>query len=285
MDEKLGIINDLDLFCTTLPYKLKLLIREELEINSDSQNATECRSFKDRLTGFNLEELESVKTEMFDFFIAYHNRKSKNELSKPFWDRDEYIADFEYWAKFTHWKLEEAVALALGKNPKKITAYFMKQYKDDFQMRRGFIRNYFELAELVHRSRYIQELNSYVTPTEFILWAENKGLNINSNLVAAIKSLVELQSNISCPLCSTPKNNHESKILSYNAYTTKFMQILGEVIDKFWLNFDPEQPDTAVSSKIIINWIMKERGLSFRAAQAIDAIARADSMKKGGKYI
>lgn len=65
-------------------------------------------------------------------------------------------------------------------------------------------------------------------------------------------------------------------------YTTRLLQIQSEAIQKFWINYDPSEPDTAPDKSAIINWLTTEKGCSQQQAQAIDLIIRHDSRKSGG---
>ena len=70
---------------------------------------------------------------------------------------------------------------------------------------------------------------------------------------------------------------------SYKGYTTKSLQILGDVIENFWVNFDEEDRSTHHKQTVIIDWLRSKFGISENIARAIDSIARPESLKKGGQ--
>lgn len=64
-------------------------------------------------------------------------------------------------------------------------------------------------------------------------------------------------------------------------YTTRLLRTQREAIQKFWVNYDPTQPDTAPDKETIKQWLM-ENGCSGNAADAIDLIIRHEGRKSGG---
>lgn len=69
--------------------------------------------------------------------------------------------------------------------------------------------------------------------------------------------------------------------LNNNNYRTRLLIIQAQAIQRFWINYDPAQPDTAPDGKAIIAWLISE-GCSRREAESIDLIIRHDSRKLGG---
>jgi hypothetical protein len=65
---------------------------------------------------------------------------------------------------------------------------------------------------------------------------------------------------------------------SRQQHITPFLTLLEETIQEFWLDFDPDAPPL---KKIIIPWLI-EKGISERAAGAIDLIIRPPRCKLGG---
>lgn len=66
------------------------------------------------------------------------------------------------------------------------------------------------------------------------------------------------------------------------SYTTRLLQIQSEAIQKFWVNYDPTEPDTAPSKEAVISWLINEKKCPKNSAAAIDMIIRHDSRKSGG---
>lgn len=66
------------------------------------------------------------------------------------------------------------------------------------------------------------------------------------------------------------------------SYTTRLLQIQSEAIQKWWVNYDPAEPDTAPDKSAIIDWLTSEKGCTRQSAEAIDLIIRHDSRKSGG---
>jgi hypothetical protein len=67
-------------------------------------------------------------------------------------------------------------------------------------------------------------------------------------------------------------------------YTTELLEAMHAAIERFWVRYVPDEPDTAPpSSDAIVHWLITEKGISQQAAKAIDLIIRHDSRKPGGK--
>ena len=61
-------------------------------------------------------------------------------------------------------------------------------------------------------------------------------------------------------------------------YKTPLMEIMYKAIEKFWLNYNPNQPP---KSDTIVAWL-SEQGIADRNAIAIDSIIRPEHLKSGG---
>jgi len=50
---------------------------------------------------------------------------------------------------------------------------------------------------------------------------------------------------------------------------------------KWWVNYDPQSPDTAPTNEMVSEWLCSDRGVSKDKARAIASILRADGLKTG----
>lgn len=66
-------------------------------------------------------------------------------------------------------------------------------------------------------------------------------------------------------------------------HTTLAMQVMSEVIEEFWIDFDPEQ-SAPPKQEIIKRWIIDKFEVSPALALCIDKVCRDDKAKAGGKY-
>lgn len=66
------------------------------------------------------------------------------------------------------------------------------------------------------------------------------------------------------------------------SYTTSAIAIMNAVIEKFWIDYDPDQP--APKQSTITNWMVSNFDITPALALNIDKVCRHDSAKSGGKY-
>ncbi|MGH8060978.1 MAG: hypothetical protein ACREO7_03070 [Pseudoxanthomonas sp.] len=63
-------------------------------------------------------------------------------------------------------------------------------------------------------------------------------------------------------------------------YETKLLREMKACAERFWKNYDPNEPDTAATKKVIVEWL-EERGVANRTAEVIDTVLRAENLPKG----
>lgn len=69
----------------------------------------------------------------------------------------------------------------------------------------------------------------------------------------------------------------------WGSYTTESLEQLAAAVQRFWVNYDPEQPDTAATSEKICEWFRSNYGLADSRAEVMASIIRADGLKTGPK--
>ncbi|MBP6103812.1 MAG: hypothetical protein KBD23_00385 [Gammaproteobacteria bacterium] len=92
------------------------------------------------------------------------------------------LVDFNDWIKISLWSLEESIALLLGRNPEVVKWNELHECihrnalsfdEDDI-----FCSDYLKLRDLVLEGLDNQEIGEFNTPSYFIQWATNKGVEI-----------------------------------------------------------------------------------------------------------
>ena len=63
-------------------------------------------------------------------------------------------------------------------------------------------------------------------------------------------------------------------------HETELLRHLAEAAERFWTNYDPEQPDTAPTNEQVADWLVS-RGVSKNLATSIATILRADNLPAG----
>lgn len=67
----------------------------------------------------------------------------------------------------------------------------------------------------------------------------------------------------------------------WGAHHTEMLGHLEAAARKWWVNYDPQSPDTAPTNEIVSGWLIEERGVSKDKAKAIASILRVDGLRTG----
>ncbi len=117
----------------------------------------------------------------------------RDELSKQYDEQDKrrYFnqldaeADFDYWAKMAHWKLDEAIALSFGKNPEIV---YWKRLEKILAYTSPFVQKYSKIRELVIRAKIAGKLSDPILPQQFINWAISNQISFPKNLYEKVRA-------------------------------------------------------------------------------------------------
>lgn len=66
----------------------------------------------------------------------------------------------------------------------------------------------------------------------------------------------------------------------WGRHETDLLRKLAAAADRFWKNYDPNDPSTAPTNQQVIDWL-KEQGVATRTAEVIASILRADGLSTG----
>lgn len=66
----------------------------------------------------------------------------------------------------------------------------------------------------------------------------------------------------------------------WGRHSTGLLRKLAAAADKFWKNYDPEDPSTAPTNVVVSSWL-EEQGVAHRNATAMATILRADGLRTG----
>lgn len=120
-----------------------------------------------------------------------------------------------------------------------------------------------ELMDVWHSRQVPQSLTS-AAPAYFVEWAESKGL--------APFWLAAVRKHVTTPLLVRhwPWGAHETALLRHLAAAASYL----------WANYDPSEPDTAPTNKMVSNWL-QDQGVTERIAESMATILRADGLRTG----
>ena len=153
----------------------------EDEEETQTQLYTEIQTYRTELQGFEEEQLSA---------LAYQEReKEAHELKEleeqtPFYNRPNAQADFQYWAKFPLWTLDEAVALTLRKDPRVVTWSKIEEYAETSP----FAARFDNLRRFVLRAKEAKRLPELVSPTDYIAWAKANNVTVPPELEASVQA-------------------------------------------------------------------------------------------------
>jgi len=105
--------------------------------------------------------------------------------AKKFYHLPDATADFRHWSKASYWTVEEATALALGKDPSRVNSQVLTSYKGLGGLPSQFIRH----LDLAKRAVWAGQLYDPMVPTIYLAWAKRMHIEVATELVDAIEEL------------------------------------------------------------------------------------------------
>ena len=94
-------------------------------------------------------------------------KEAEEEEAKRFFNWPQVRADFSHWSKASYWRLEEAIALSFGKDPRQVN---WKSIEAHLAVS-PFVRRYRDVRDLATRAKAMKRLFDPVLPGFFITWA------------------------------------------------------------------------------------------------------------------
>jgi len=128
-----------------------------------------------------------------DLMVLYQEEKAKEALESPakaereekqrFFNQPSAKADFEHWSKTAYWTLEEAIALAFGKNPEIVTWKRVQEYINTS----AFAGRFAKARDLALRAEHLGQLYDPVLPGFFLAWARRNDLDAPKELIEQVE--------------------------------------------------------------------------------------------------
>ncbi len=210
-------------------------------------------------------------------------RKRERDEKTFFFNLPETNADFEYWSKMTHWKLDEAIALSFGKNPERVNKESIKGYQYCYS---PLVQEYHKIEELARRAIIWKRLYDPALPPLFIRWTKENDIKFPEELekmVVArqgnyydwkkmyedlleknnnnVKIANELIAEKDKKILELETNKKTEKPLHSKEKETLLKMIVGMAIDGY--GFDPAANRSPVPKEI--SDILAEKGMSLDA--------------------
>jgi hypothetical protein len=188
-------------------------------------------------------ELRSIYVQYKRHDDAFCKEYEECEEKKRFFNQEACEANFAYWSKQAYWSIDEAIVLALGKDPRKVQWENVKPYLS----KSPFAKKFHEIRELAKRYVNCNQLFDPVLPGIFLAWAERMNISISDALKDAV-SAIGIQ-------VADWKGHYDKTIEQYNQLNNLYTEALEiikmkekiiEVLNLRIFNFEmnQEQPHT-----------------------------------------
>lgn len=240
-------------------------------------------------------EINNLRAELMEMsdseLLGIYIEKKEEEIQNPGKNRfstdvpqyfcdDFFTADYKHWSRVTPWTIDQATALVLGKAPELLSIEAMRFHASNAPLAFNYQRKYDLALQAIKQGL----LDKKVTPRLFIAWAKKTGLDIPPQLIKEVnksdfviadlkkthQELNEEDEQVSSSGTKTPWGNH----------TTKKLHLMYLAYERFWTNYDPDDPSTASTNEQVADWLVQQ-GMSKRASEIIATILRADGLRTG----
>lgn len=94
------------------------------------------------------------------------------------------VADFDHWSRCTFWTLDEAVALALGRDPSKVTPTKVSPHAGQS----AFAQEFLKFREVARRAAVSGQITDPTSGGAFLAWADRLDLPVDTKLRASVTS-------------------------------------------------------------------------------------------------
>lgn len=125
--------------------------------------------------------------------------KAEKEEKDRYFNQPDADADFDFWSKAAYWTLDEAVALSLGKDPKKVKWDDIKSLID----RSPFIQGYGKRRDLANRAKTAGQIKEPTPPSAFVEWSQENDLSFPQQLAEKVKARMK-KTDATVPTPSAP---------------------------------------------------------------------------------
>lgn len=152
---------------------------------SDLERERQITKYRGQLACLNEDELEKlVQKEKALEQHAFQIKMQADEAARPFnqsWSK----LDHNHWSKISFWTLDEAVAISLNKDPRKVKWESLKSLTNVSP----FAAKYEAKLMLVERAKKMGQLWAETSPSTFLMWAKRTGFDFPVELMEAVQAL------------------------------------------------------------------------------------------------
>ena len=146
-------------------------------------NGVVDKKLRKEILGYEKEILSLDRPSFEKLYSQILEETNQEREQSYFFNQPDAQADFDYWARLSSWKVEEAVALSFGKNPKVVT--FKKITQDDVK-HSSLSHEYVCIHDIVIRAVEDGVLDKKLKPSVFLAWAKDLKISVPDGLIEAV---------------------------------------------------------------------------------------------------
>jgi len=141
------------------------------------------RDLRKEILGYEKEILSLDRPSFEKLYSQILEETNQEREQSYFFNQPDAQADFDYWARLSSWKVEEAVALSFGKNPKVVT---LKNIVQNGVKDSNFGNEFLGVLEIVTRAVEDGVLDKKLKPSVFLAWAKGLKISVPDGLIEAV---------------------------------------------------------------------------------------------------
>lgn len=142
-------------------------------------------AYYDEVCRLPAEELNKLVRDALSAQALSRSKLQEIEEQKLSFNRPDARANFGHWAMASYWSIEEATALSLGRDPRRVQLKSIKP----FVHISSFAKLFTDRLDLLCRAQTMGQLYPKSSPSFFLAWAQRIGLSVPSELVESVTSL------------------------------------------------------------------------------------------------
>ena len=141
------------------------------------------RDLRKEILGYEKEILSLDRPSFEKLYSQILEETNQEREESYFFNQPDAQAVFDYWARLSSWKVEEAVALSFGKNPKVVT---LKNIVQNGVKDSNFGNEFLGVLEIVTRAVEDGVLDKKLKPSVFLAWAKGLKISVPDGLIEAV---------------------------------------------------------------------------------------------------
>ncbi len=145
----------------------------------------QARAYRAELEKMSAAEVRELASDAYGEDTRKRQAQIDFEESQRFYNHRNANADFAYWALASYWSQDEAAALSLGRDPRRVTW----EAVEPFVRVSAFAKSFADRREIIRRAIVTGQLYAQAAPYTFLAWAERLNFEIPNGLKEEVEKL------------------------------------------------------------------------------------------------